>query len=147
VNMRFGWAVLAAGVAAGCIGYGPVLAAEAPHAEDSSQTLRDFSLRNETDQTIVEAHAYTTKGKDIAVTKAGPIRPRLSENFMFQQAECLDRIEIKFANGKTMSRDKLNDCSVPRLVARNDGITVETGAGGPVNPATVDKASRNPPGK
>ena len=145
--MRIREIIVAAGLAALPLG-GAVRAAEAPHAEESSQTLRDFSLKNDTDQTIVEAHAFTTKGKDVAVTKAGPIRPQLSENFMFQQAECLDRIEIKFNNGKTMSRDKLNDCSIPRLVARNEGITVETGAGGPANPPPADKASRNlPPGK
>ena len=140
------WMIVAAGFAA-LAADTSARAAEAPHAEDSSQTLRDFSLKNDTDQTIVEAHAFTTNGKDIAVTKAGPIRPQLSQNFMFQQAECLDRIEIKFKDGKTMSRDKLNDCKVPRLVARNEGITVETGAGGSVNPAPVDKAARDLPGK
>ena len=145
MRTHYGW-LAAAGIAALPLAL-PARAAEAPHAEENSQTLRDFSLKNETDQTIVEAHAFTTQGKDIAVTKAGPIRPQLSQNFLFQQAECLDRIEIKFQGGKTMSRDKLNDCQIPRLVARNDGITVETGAGGPVNPAPVDKASRNLPGK
>ena len=140
------WMIVAAGLAALPLGLASH-AAEAPHAEESSQTLRDFSLKNDTDQTIVEAHAFTTDGKDIALTKAGPIRPQLSQNFMFQQSECLDRIEIKFSNGKTMQRDKLNDCKIPRLVARNEGITVETGAGGPINPAPVDKAARNLPGK
>ncbi len=139
MHAHYRWIVFAAGLAALPLSV-PARSAEAPHAEEHSETLRDFSLRNETDHTIVEAHAFTTKGKEIALTKAGSIRPRLSQNFMFEQSECLDRIEVKFENGKTMSRDKLNDCKDPRLVARAEGITVETGAGGPTHP---DASSRN----
>ncbi len=124
------------------LGAGSAVAAQGPTDEFSSQTLRDFTLRNETGRTIVEAHAYTTTGKDIEITKSSQIRSRMAQNFAIQHAECVDRIQVRFAEGGTLTADKLNDCNNPRFVARDDGITVETGAGGPLHPSAASRANQ-----
>ena len=120
--------VLAGGLVATPLANQPALAAEGPRAEQQAKELRGFTLTNDTGRTIVEAHAYTTTGKEIDLTKPGPIRSQLAQNFMVERAECVDRVQVRLDDGKTMSRDHLNDCKDPRLVARDAGITVETSA-------------------
>lgn len=113
----------------------PAQAADAPHHEENAQNLRHFSFRNETDQPIVEAQATTTAGKDLNVTEGGPIAPRHAQNFSVPRADCIDKVRVKFADGRTLARDHLNNCNDPRIVARSGQLTVESSAGGPVHPS------------
>ncbi len=109
-------------------------AAETEAAKANPAQMRDFTLRNETDQTIVDAHARTKTGKDINVTALnGQIASREGQNFPVDAADCLESVQVKFKDGRTLARDNLNDCKDPRIVARNQELTVETGAGGPLH--------------
>ncbi len=121
---------LAAPLAVGVWLVGPASAAEAPQAARGSATLRNFTLQNDTDQAIVEARAGTKKGKTIDITTHGPIGGRYGQNFMLESDDCLSSMRVKFKDGHTMSRDDLDDCRYPRIVAGAKGLEVETSAGG-----------------
>ena len=108
----------------------PASAAEAPQAVRGSATLRNFTLQNDTDQAIIEAHAGTKNGRTIDITTHGPIGGRYGQNFMLESDDCLSSMHVKFKDGHTMSRDNLDDCRHPRIVAGAKGIEVETSAGG-----------------
>ncbi len=103
---------------------------EQPRAEQHSQTLRSFVLRNRADKPITEAHAYTTQQKDIVLTDKGPIQPLRSQEFMIQQSECVDRVSAKLQDGRTLTLDNMQDCRNPTIFVDNSGISIDTAATG-----------------
>ena len=109
-------------------------AAEDPRAEQHSQTLRSFVLRNRSDQTVTEAHAYTTQQKDMLLTARGEITPSHAQEFMIEQSECVDRVTAKLKNGHELKLDNMNDCRSPTIFVDNDKIVTETNAAGGTPP-------------
>jgi hypothetical protein len=105
-------------------------AAEDPRAEQHSQTLRSFVLRNRSDQTVTEAHAYTTQKKDMLLTARGEITPSHAQEFMIEQAECVDRVTAKLKNGHELKLDNMQDCRSPTIFVDNDRISVQSSATG-----------------
>ena len=103
-----------------------------PRIGDESATLRGFTLRNESDQPIVDARAQTTTGKTIYITAEGPIQPKRAQDFRAEKDDCIASINVRFQNNKTLAQGNMKDCNDPRIVATNDKISVETGAGGPI---------------
>jgi hypothetical protein len=118
------------------------MAAETPQsASPSAPNQRGFTLQNQTGLGITDAHAYTTSGKDINLTANGPIAPWLSQNFVLSGSECLNALRVKFENGKLLARDHLNDCNVPRIVAKPDQLAVLNEAGGRTFPSVRSRTN------
>ncbi|MBV8094525.1 MAG: hypothetical protein JOY71_03135 [Acetobacteraceae bacterium] len=103
-----------------------------PRVSNEPATLRGFTLRNESNQPIVDAQARTTTGKTINITAAGPIQPKRAQDFRAEKNDCIASVNVKFQNSKTISQDNINDCNDPKIVVSNDKVSAQTEAGGPI---------------
>ena len=109
---------------------GGALAAESPRAPAQSQTLRSFTLRNETNQPIIDAQISTTSERKIALTKDGAIQPHHAQEFMMPQGECLASVRVVFKDGHNIGTEPMNDCQIPGIMVTETAITTATGAVG-----------------
>jgi len=87
-----------------------------------------FALRNLATHAIVEAQGRMQGGQDQDFTHGNPIQPSEGREIVVPVKVCLSGLTIKFDNGQTLQRDKLNDCDLTQIIVRDAKIDVTNSA-------------------
>ena len=103
--------------------------ASAPNAAPLStmEKARSYAVTNQSDETIVAAHARMTNGDERDLTWNEPLSPRHGRNIALPSNDCLARLTVKFQSGRTMETGA-PDCRQTRIIVTNDALQVGSSA-------------------
>jgi hypothetical protein len=93
----------------------------------STERARSYSLLNQSDRTIVSAHARMTNGDERDLTWDQPIRPRQGRNVALSSGACLAELTVKFKSGQTMQSGS-PDCRQTHITVTDDAIQIGSSA-------------------
>lgn len=95
---------------------------------NSGGALRDFSLRNQSHQAVVEATAETSAGHLKILGEGGQIAPSQARTFQLGAGQCVQSLRVKLQDGRVLRAAGLKDCHDPELLVRDGGIAPVTQA-------------------
>lgn len=103
--------------------------ASAPNAAPLStmEKARSYAITNQSDETIVAAHARMTNGDERDLTWNEPLSPQHGRNIALPSNDCLARLTVKFQSGRTMETGA-PDCRQTRVIVTNDALQVGNSA-------------------
>jgi hypothetical protein len=91
------------------------------------EQARSYAVTNQSDETIVAAHARMTNGDERDIIWNEPLSPRHGRNVAVPSGDCLARLTVKFQSGRTMETGA-PDCKQTRIIVTNDALQVVSSA-------------------
>ena len=91
------------------------------------EKARSYAVTNQSDETVVAAHARMTNGHELDLIWNEPLRPRQGRNIAVPSNECLARLTVKFQSGRTMETGS-PDCRRNKIIVTNDALQVSSNA-------------------
>jgi hypothetical protein len=87
------------------------------------QQRRQIGIQNWSSENITSAELRTTKGHTYQLGN-GKVSRNEAGAVLVPAHDCIAGISIKLQNGKTFSRNGLNDCHDDKIMVRNSGISL-----------------------
>jgi hypothetical protein len=91
------------------------------------ERARGYAVTNQSNETIVSAHARMTNGDEPDLVSNEPLTPRQGRNIAVPSSDYLARLTVKFQAGRTLETGA-PDCKQTRIIVTNDALQVGSSA-------------------